>query len=139
VEVVEVAAAPRQLSAEVDLIVVGAPTHGHGLSRPQSRESAAEQGPIESRGIGVREWIGGLTVPSGVRIAAFDTRFAKARWLTGSAAVTMTKLLHRKGYGGDVVTESYFVDHSLGPLHDGELQRAREWGAGLAGRRTATV
>jgi len=137
-EAVEVSSAPRELPAEVDLIVLGAPTHAHGLSRPQSRESAAKSSPVVSHGIGVREWIGGLTLPAGVRVAAFDTRFAKARWLTGSAAIMMRKLLRRSGYSGDMPTESFFVDHSLGPLHDGELRRAREWGASLAGR-TATV
>jgi flavodoxin len=134
VEAFEVSAAPRQLPQEVDLIILGAPTHAHGLSRPQSRESAAKEGPIVSRGIGVREWIASTAIPEGVRIAAFDTRFAKARWLTGSAAITTKKLLRRKGYTGELPTESFFVDHSLGPLHDGELRRARAWGAALAGR-----
>ena len=133
VEIVEVSSAPVQPASGVDLIVIGAPTHAHGLSRPQSRESAAHQGPTISRGIGVREWVDGLKIPAGTRVAAFDTRFAKARWITGSAALTTRKLLRRKGLAGDVATESFFVDHSLGPLHDGELRRARSWGAGLSG------
>jgi flavodoxin len=139
VEIVEVSQAPQELPPGVDLVVVGAPTHAHGLSRPQSRQSAAQHGPIVSRGIGVREWIEGLTPSAGVRAAAFDTRFAKARWITGSAAITIRKMVRRRGFAGDVPTESFFVDHSLGPLHDGELRRAREWGAGLRERRTAAV
>lgn len=131
-EAVEVSAAPRQLPPGVDLVILGAPTHGHGLSRPQSRESAAKEGPVVSRDIGLREWIGEASIPDGVRVATFDTRFDKARWLTGSAAITMKKHLRRRGYTGEVATESFFVDHTVGPLHEGELRRAREWGAQLA-------
>ena len=139
VEIVEVSSAPPRPAPGVHLIVVGAPTHAHGLSRPQSRESAAKQSPIVSRGIGLREWVANLVIPADVQVAAFDTRFAKARWITGSAAMTTKKMLRRKGFQGELPAESFFVDHSLGPLHDGELRRARAWGAALAGRRTAAV
>jgi flavodoxin len=139
VEITEVSAAPQTPPADVELVVVGGPTHAHGMSRPQSREAAAKDGPIASRGIGVREWIEGTAFPEGVRVAAFDTRIGKAQWITGSAARSMTKLLRRHGFTGDVPTESFLVDHTLGPLRDGELRRAREWGAQLAARRTVAV
>ncbi len=139
VEITEVSAAPQQAPADVDLVVVGGPTHAHGMSRPQSREAAATVGPLVSRGIGVREWIQGTEFASGVRVAAFDTRMGKARWITGSAAISMKKLLRSRKFAGEVATESFLVDHTLGPLRDGELRRARDWGARLAGRRPATA
>jgi hypothetical protein len=66
-----------------------------------------------------------------VRAAAFDTRLPKSKFLTGSAAKGIAKRLSGRGY--DVVgEESFLVDDMAGPLHEGELERAREWGRGLA-------
>ena len=45
---------------EVDLLVVGAPTHVHGLSSKRSREGALDQGAPGEPGIGVRDWIDAL-------------------------------------------------------------------------------
>ena len=39
VEVVEVSAAPATVGDDVDLLVVGGPTHAHGMSNPGSRAS----------------------------------------------------------------------------------------------------
>ena len=44
----------------VDLLVVGAPTHIHGLSSKRSREGAVDQGAAGEPGIGVRGWIDSL-------------------------------------------------------------------------------
>src|SRR5579884_2522670 len=70
--------------ADVDLLVVGAPTHVHGLSGRHSREAALEQGGHGEAGTGVRGWIAGL--PNGARgprAAAFDTRADKPALLVG--------------------------------------------------------
>src|SRR5690242_10008279 len=40
---------------EVDLLVVGGPTHVHGLSGQRSRDAAVEQGG--EPGAGIRDWI----------------------------------------------------------------------------------
>jgi hypothetical protein len=67
------------------------------------------------------------------RAAAFDTRADKAAALTGSAARSIARRL-RRGAWTVVSRESFLVDDSEGPLADGELERARAWGAQLATR-----
>ncbi len=58
--------------------------------------------------------------------AAFDTRFDKPKWLTGSAAEKLTRRLGERGYS---VTgaQSFFVQTTAGPLVDGERERAVAW------------
>lgn len=43
VDLVEVGAAPTALDGDVDLLVVGGPTHAFGMSRAGTRQSAAQQ------------------------------------------------------------------------------------------------
>ncbi len=43
VEVISVAEAIGRVLSDVDLVVVGGPTHAHGVSRPSTRKSASEQ------------------------------------------------------------------------------------------------
>jgi hypothetical protein len=75
----------------------------------------------------------------GTAAAAFDTRADKSPWLTGAASRGIAKRLRRRGY--EVLsTESFLVEDSEGPLVEGELERARAWGADLpsrSGRRQA--
>lgn len=137
VELVEVGAAPADLGDGLDLLVVGAPTHGFGLSRPSSRESAAqrtEDGVVSAR-TGLREWLAALpgqaAIP--VPVATFDTRFGNPRWLTGSAAQSAAKRLRERGCPLAAAPESFFVTATTGPLHEGEQERARRWGGTLAG------
>jgi Flavodoxin domain len=118
--------------AHVDLLVVGAPTHVHGLSSKRSRESALEQGAVGEVGIGVRGWIDKLPLCGGPRIAVFDTRAHKPEFLVGSAAHGIAKRLRKHGYRLAVEPESFFVDGTPGPLEDGELERAGVWGKALA-------
>lgn len=118
---------------DVDLLVVGAPTHVHGLSGKRSREAALEQGGRGEIGIGVRGFIAGL--PNGAhgpRAAAFDTRANKPVLLVGSAAKGIARRLREHGYRLAADPESFFVDGTPGPLEEGELERAGEWGKKLA-------
>jgi flavodoxin len=64
-------------------------------------------------------------------VACFDTRFPKPRWLTGSAARSMAKVLRSAGASLVVPPESFFVDGAEGPLAVGELDRAAEWATEL--------
>ena len=64
--------------------------------------------------------------------AAFDTRIDKPPALTGVAARGIAKRLGRRGWKLVAEPESFFVEDSEGPLADGELERAREWGKALA-------
>jgi flavodoxin len=118
--------------AHVDLLVVGAPTHVHGLSSARSRQSALEQGAPGESGIGVRGWIDKLPLCGGPRVAVFDTRAHKPELVVGSAAHGIAKRLRKHGYRLAVEPESFFVSGTPGPLEEGELERAAEWGRGLA-------
>lgn len=138
VTLVEVGKADAAPPEDVDLLVVGAPTHAFGLPRESTRQAAAQQTTdTVATGTGLREWLAGL--PSGhaaVVAATFDTRIDKPRWLTGSAARKAADRLRRIGYRV-VATESFLVSGTQGPLRDGEIERARAWGARLAQQLTS--
>lgn len=134
VDLVEVGAAPTMLDPDVELVVVGGPTHAFGLSRPNTRRSAAEQtdGELVSTRVGLREWLGTLRHGSPeVAVAAFDTRISKPR-LPGSAAAAAERRLRRLGFRAVARSQSFYVDGTTGPLMAGERERARRWGEELA-------
>jgi hypothetical protein len=131
---------PRPPLEGVDLLVVGAPTHIHGLSSKRSREGALTQGAHGEPGVGVRGWIDALPDGAvGPRVAAFDTRANKPVLLVGSAARGMAHRLRRKGYTLVTTPESFFVQGTPGPVEEGELDRAAEWGKGLANEVMSTA
>ena len=135
---VEVGAAPRDLPPEVDLLVVGGPTHGHGMSQPATRENASGHAdrPVVSPGEGIREWIAGLRADRAVRFTAFDTRIKGPKLLWGSAAESAAKALSARGFQQAAPPASFLVGGPLGSPYDrlvaGELDRARELGRSLA-------
>ena len=146
VEVVEVGAAPRSVPAGVDLLVVGGPTHAHGMTNPDSRRSAAQkaQRPVVSTGIGIREWLAAVgDAPAGVAAAAFDTRIKGPGLLWGSAAKAAAGRLKEQGFRVVVSPESFLINGPTGPVHDvllaGEVDRARTWGAALAAKSGAVA
>src|SRR4051794_39348512 len=125
------------VAGDVDFLVVGGPTHMHGLTTAMSRKMAVtaakedatevEPGAIDQPGL--REWLRDLDA-IGIRAAAFDTRGDARAALTGSAAKGIARRLRR--HGCDIVDrQSFLVADSEGPLEDGELDRARAWGATL--------
>jgi hypothetical protein len=139
--VVEVAHAPTVIGRDVDLLVVGAPTHAFGLSTPDTRREAQTETtyPVLSPEFGVREWLAALEVHSGTtRTAAFDTR-VKQRWVPGSAAHRIAHALSHKGLAPAAEPTSFRVEGKTGPLLAGELDRAREWGAALGTALTTVV
>lgn len=116
---------PEQL-AGLDLLVVGAPTHG---GRPSPNAAAFLKG------------LAGGSL-SGVRVAAFDTRtppeVLKSGFLRllvrvlGWAGKRIAKSL--TAAGGQLVAEpeGFIVLDREGPLKEGELERAVAWGRKLA-------
>lgn len=127
-----------QAVGEADLVVVGAPTHAHGLTRPATRRAAAETANKDAAvsldgsagGPGVREWLDSLgTLP--VNAAAFDTRFHAGAFLTGRASTSISKRLRRHGMHEVSAPESFFVTKE-NRLEAGEYNRARTWGSSLA-------
>ena len=139
VEVAEVGTAPTVIGDDVSLLVVGAPTHAHGMSQPGSRRSAADRADatngIVSTGIGVREWLGNLgDAPVHVAVATFDTRLRGPGLIWGSAAKAAELQLRDSGATVVVPAQSFFVNGPRGSAYhavsDTELERARAWGRG---------
>jgi hypothetical protein len=130
--VIEVGGAPSMVS-DVDLLVVGGPTHALGMSRPQTRESAIgyTDEPLVSPGQGIREWLGGLAKSTGTPAAVFDTKVDKP-WVPGSASGAAARRLRKLGFQLALHPASFLVDGITGPIGDGELARARRWGEQLA-------
>jgi hypothetical protein len=133
VDVVEVGAAPAALPDDLDLLVVGGPTHAFGLTRPATRQDAARQAghALVSSGLGLREWLEDLQPGDGLPAAAFDTKVRRPH-LPGSAAHGADRRLRRLGARTIVRPESFWVSGTPGPLLEGEVERARQWGSRVA-------
>lgn len=132
---VAVSEAPGLPTVREDLLVVGAPTHAFSLSRPSTREDAVRQGaPADRARFGVREWLDAPPLAADhVRLAAmFDTRVRKVRHLPKAAGTRGGHLLERLGFTMAVRPEPFVVEDVTGPLADGEVERAVEWGRDLA-------
>jgi hypothetical protein len=140
VQVVPVAGVTREMVEQSDLIVVGGPTHAHGMSRERTRKAAVEAAEKPSKkldlepeasGGGVRDWLETLGSVHGLA-AAFDTRVHGHVVLTGQASKGIAKALVDAGM--DLITEpvSFLVDKH-NHLLPGEHGRAFVWGEHLAG------
>jgi hypothetical protein len=136
--------AERDQALGADLLVVGGPTHLHGLSTSLTRGmglKAEQRVPAGvaghgtepgAAGPGLRDWFRGLPrAAAGSRGAAFDTR-AESRH-AGGAAYGIARRLRHHGY--DLVAEpaGFILADVEGPLGEGETERARAWGASLLG------
>ena len=107
--------------ADLDILIVGAPTHAF-------QPSPAAKTFLKSIPIGALE---------GVRVAAFDTRISVEDTdstilsfmikLFGYAAKPIADRLKRKGGDLALPPEGFFVEGTEGPLREGELERAAEW------------
>ena len=132
VRVLDVAEAPDSIPSHVDLLVVGGPTHAFSMTRANTRQSAVNQGADEDKAAqpGIREWISGLAISADVPVATFDTKVVKPH-LPGSAAHAADRKLRHRGLHHVVAPETFYVTGTTGDLVDGELSRAKEWGARL--------
>lgn len=140
VRVVPVADATPEALDGIDLLVVGGPTHVHGMTSARSREAAHDQAGLPDSGLtmdpdaegpGLRDWFDGAAIPRGLAAAAFDTRVHGAAALTGRASKGIAKRLARHGTNRAADPESFFVGKD-NRLADGEAERAEAWGASLA-------
>jgi hypothetical protein len=123
-----------------EILVVGGPTHMHGLASTRSREMAVqaahEDGDAHVKtgaadGPGLRAWLRQLSRGDGAYAASFDTRLDKPPALTGAAARRIARRLRHRGFQ-ILGSESFLVEEAEGPLAHGELERARAWGIRLA-------
>jgi flavodoxin len=129
-------------TAHADLIVVGGPTHMHGISSAATRKQAVKDEknsyPEPTVAPGLREWVKGLATGTGRLAAAFDTRIDKSIVVTGSAAKGIGRRLQRRDYRMVVPPECFLVSNQ-NRLLEGEVERAAGWGTALAERLTAIV
>jgi hypothetical protein len=108
------------------------PRPGAGPRTPAAKPDSGLALEPGATGPGLREWLDDASlVPAPV--AVFDTRMHAPLGLSGSAGRRIARQLKRGGY--DVVDRprGFFVTKQ-NRLIDGELPRAREWGAQLARR-----
>jgi Flavodoxin domain len=121
---------------KADLLVVGGPTHVHGLTSRRSRTAGVQNAhgdlePGAGEGLGLRDWLADLPRVADAQAAAFDTRAHGPQVLTGAASHGIARRLRHHGYRL-LDTESFVVEGGEGPLAEGELERARAWGETLA-------
>lgn len=144
VQVTRADSVPAGALEDVDLVVVGGPTHARSMPRPGTRRGAPDYlrrpgndltlEPGADTAPGVREWIAALP---GVQFtaAAFDTRVDMSPILTGRASRAIARALARKGARMLLDPASFLVDRRS-RLLAGELERARAWGVELASARS---
>jgi flavodoxin len=138
-EVIDVQQAPAELPEDTGLLVLGGPTHAFSMSRNTTRHDAVQQGAHgANEAQGIREWLEQLQPSDHVEVATFDTRVAKVKRLPGSAAKAAGKKVRRHHLGRLIATQSFYVKTTAGPLRDGELDRAHEWGTQLRSRASTT-
>jgi hypothetical protein len=129
-----------------DLLIVGGPTHVHGMTSETTRKSAVDVAAKDddldldpdAEGPGLREWFHGLPERRGATAAAFDTRVKAPVPLTGRASKGIARRLRRHGFALALDPESFLVDKE-NHLIEGEAQRAEAWGAALAAAAAATI
>jgi hypothetical protein len=129
-------------AAEVDLIVVGGPTHVHGVSSSATRNVAANDEkntfPEPTLKPGLRSWLKQLPPGGGRLAAAYDTRFDRSVVVTGSAAKGIGRRLKGRGFRLIAEPESFLVT-TQNRLLGAEVEHATIWGRELAARATSSV
>ena len=99
---------------EVDLVVMGSPTHKMNL--PKAVQPVFEKLPKR--------------ILRGTPVAAFDTSYKMSAILSRfTAAKKLTKKLRKLGGKRIVPPETFHVKEREGPLYEGEIERAQAWAA----------
>ena len=144
VHLVPTVEADDALTENPDLVVMGGPTHVHGMSRASTRRAAVADASKPGRelrvdphaeGPGLRDLLGSIKKLD-AHAAAFDTRIETAGWLSGHASKGIARRLERRGARLIAAPESFLVTKD-NHLVVGEVDRARQWGAALADKYRA--
>jgi hypothetical protein len=128
--------------AGVDLIVAGSPIIAFSLPSEKTRNGMAAKPDAKAPSLpdlshpSLRTWLvalpqagaggGGAAV---VRAAAFETGFKLS---PGGSAGKILRMLGEKGFRPVAKKQRFLVKTSFGPMKEGELDRAKAWGAELA-------
>ncbi|MFC1922589.1 flavodoxin family protein [Chloroflexota bacterium] len=101
---------------EVDLVVMGSPTHKMNL--PKAVQPVFEKLPKR--------------ILRGTPVAAFDTSYKMSAILSRfTAAKKLARKLRKLGGKPIVPPETFHVKEREGPLYEGEIERAQAWAASL--------
>ena len=138
VTVVPVGDAGAELVRGADLLVVGGPTHVHGMTRESTRKAAVETAAKDDSltldpdapGPGVRDWFDGVELQDRDAVA-FDTRMHGPPAFTGRASKGIASRLRHHGAHLVAEPESFLVTKE-NHLDPGEEAHARAWGTRLA-------
>jgi hypothetical protein len=119
--------------AEADLIVAGSPLLGFSLPtesmlKGMATNAGRDPTPPDLSHPSMRSWLDALPKGSG-RAASFETRIW---WSPGSAAKTILGKLEALGYKAAAKPQRFIVNGRYGPLRDGEMDKAKDWGRELA-------
>ena len=126
--------------AEADLIVVGSPVLGFGAPSDKMLEGIrANPGngpkPPDLSQPPMATWLASVPPGAGRGATAFETR---VRGPFGHATKAIMQALEGAGYRPLGHPKGFIVKGRYGPLRDGELEKATEWGVELA-RSTVRV
>lgn len=122
--------------ATADLVVAGAPVMAFGLPSETMVANSAKDPkapvPADVSHPTLRHWLDELRTidgPGAHKAAAFET---KLWWSLGGATGAIETRLRKAGFRTVARGEKFVVKGAYGPLREGELERAREWGEELA-------
>jgi hypothetical protein len=118
--------------AAADIVVVGAPVIAFGLARDDMRAGLVDDRkapkPADIEHPSMRSWLSHVE-RRGTPFAAFETRIW---WSPRGATGDIERGMRKMGYLSIAKAQRFVVEGTYGPLRDGELHRAREWGSELA-------
>jgi hypothetical protein len=119
--------------AGVDIIVAGAPVLGFSVPSDRMIQTieagkVRENVPPDTSQPSMRSWLDALAAGRG-RSAAFETRIW---WSPGGSTGGIERGLESKGYSPLAKPRRFIVKGKYGPLREGEIEKARAWGADLA-------
>jgi len=128
--------APDAIPDDIDLLLLGAPTHETALPTPKSRHSAATRNSAGSTNRvqpppqrGLAEWAKHATIPAGTRTITFDTSAGRFATMFGCAAKAAAKQLRTRGF--QVERGPSFTVTGGDVLATGQQEQAAQWAASL--------
>lgn len=142
-------AVPESALDDIDLVVVGAPTHAHSLPSPDSRAEAGiwAKNPDKNLtlepdfgGIGIREWIKAQHSHGSTLFAAFTTRADMPSIFSGDASRRIDHRMRKLGLEAVTEPRAFLVNFD-NRLVEGQAEEAVAWGdaVGTAARTHARL